>query len=286
MFFASSGASRARGVGALGPHHAAAERRGLSGTERDGDEGSLERGVVDVGGDPLAGGVHVDGARVRAAVGGDGAGADEGVDDGVELGGHGRDGDVGLHAVGVGVGAELQHLAALVARAPLVGDGGVRVAGERAGSTRVQGGADPNHDAVVRRRVEHPFHQAQARGASRERRRRPTRRRPTRRGSARAGAGSCPRGAHRDHTPRRDDSPLYPRGFPSRRCRDDPARLREVSYDETEPGRNPRPRGSGARAGVRSKENVVGKMDAHPVRSTSDSRRKQPPPKPVCTPHF
>ena len=154
-------------------------------------------------GDPLAGGVHVDGARVRAAVGGDGAGADEGVDDGVELGGHGRDGDVGLHAVGVGVGAELQHLAALVARAPLVGDGGVRVAGERAGSTRVQGGADPNHDAVVRRRVEHPFHQAQARG---ERRgsaavdRRGGGRRDV--GSARAGAGRLVPAERTGTTPR------------------------------------------------------------------------------------
>ena len=73
-------------------------------------------------------------------------------------------------------------------------------------------------------------------GSVAARRRRPTRRRPTRRRKRTSRRRQTrPRGAPRDHTLRRDDSPLYPRGFPSRRCRDDPARLREVSYDETEP---------------------------------------------------
>ena len=134
-------------------------------------KGRSNAGLSMWGGDPLAGGVHVNGARVRAAVGGDGAGADEGVDDDVELGGHGRDGDVGLHAVRVGVGAELEHLAALVALAPLLRDGRVGVAGEFARSAALERAADPRHEDIVlrrgSRRVDDALDEAQAADESR-----------------------------------------------------------------------------------------------------------------------
>ena len=72
---------------AFGPDHPSAQHHRLLGAQRDGDERSVERGVVDVRRDPLARAVQVDGAGVRALKLGERPAGDERVDDGVELGG-------------------------------------------------------------------------------------------------------------------------------------------------------------------------------------------------------
>ena len=72
---------------AFGPDHPPAQHHRLLGAQRDGDERSVERGVVDVRRDPLARAVQVDGAGVRALKLGERPAGDERVDDGVELGG-------------------------------------------------------------------------------------------------------------------------------------------------------------------------------------------------------
>mmetsp|Transcript_12521 Transcript_12521/g.50310 ORF Transcript_12521/g.50310 Transcript_12521/m.50310 type:complete len:780 (+) Transcript_12521:248-2587(+) len=74
-------------LAAFGPSHPAAQHHRLLGAQRDGDERSVERGVVDVRRDPLARAVQVDGAGIRALKLGERPAGDERVDDGVELGG-------------------------------------------------------------------------------------------------------------------------------------------------------------------------------------------------------
>ena len=78
---------------------------------------------------------------------------------------------MGLHAVAVRVRAELEHLAALVALAPLLRDGRVGVAGEFARSAALERAADPRHEDIVlrrgSRRVDDALDEAQAADESR-----------------------------------------------------------------------------------------------------------------------